>query len=72
MAEAAADRYPVQTSFAKPERWSLGRGLLRLLILFLLVFLANGLFWWLYLSGPVVSAVLVGRRGGEDVPRNLR
>ncbi len=64
MAERAG-AYPVQFSVDRPERFQRVQLLLRLALWLALYWFGSGLGWFVYLGGPIITAVLVAQRGGR-------
>ncbi len=66
MSEATVGGYPVQISFERPERYQRVHLLLRIGIWIILGWMVNTVVAILYLAGPIISAVLVAQRGGDE------
>ena len=65
MLEGEAGAYPVRVGAAKPVRYQRVHVLLRFIIWLVVSWIGNTLMVLGLLLGPVISAVLIGQRGGE-------
>jgi hypothetical protein len=66
MTASATNGYPVEVSVAMPARFERIQVLLRIAIWVILGFLSQFGLGMIFFAGPIVSAVLIGQKGGAE------